>query len=394
MPHSHERSASAQVPNARTMSEQELADAFARSVEASGHTLFVCTPWAAPLALTRAWCLYEILETMRAAGGKGVSFSVCLPPGERASFRAALLDDPESVESDGILKVDVRKAVAKSEDDRRMIFGWIRDAGGFSLMNSTVKAALRKWVLSAGQRELELLEAAHGGGGRPAARFAMRLAGNLVDTYALEEADALYASSVACYDELVERSTAESTAHPTEENSTAHRELLIERYEVLNGLGELRLKQGRLPEAATHYEEVVGGLEEVLASRAVQSGVDTSDAVTSQSPKGNEPEVESESVDWERLLMIALNGLGNVKVKQKELDMAEALFLRTIEGRERLLRSDHPDTLKVRDWDLRRPPKCLTTPPPAPPPHTHPRCSTISQTCGSSKVILKVLPRP
>jgi hypothetical protein len=116
---------------------------------------------------------------------------------------------------------------------------------------------------------------------------------------------------------------------------------------VLNGLGELRLKQGRQPEAAAHYEAVVGGLEALLASCAAQPKPDHS--AVSQDDQGSEPEPEPESIDWERLLMIALNGLGNVKVKQKELDLAEALFQRTIEGRERLLRKGHPDTLKVRE---------------------------------------------
>jgi len=108
-----------EVPGSRTMTEQELADAFARSVAGAGHTLFVCTPWHAPAALTRAWCLYEVLETMRARGGAGVPLSVCLPPSQRASFRLALLEDYERVERQGVLAVDVRKVEMKRKHGKQ-----------------------------------------------------------------------------------------------------------------------------------------------------------------------------------------------------------------------------------------------------------------------------------
>ena len=54
--------------------------------------------------------------------------------------------------------------------------------------------------------------------------------------------------------------------------------------------------------------------------------------------------------DWrdvEIVLLVALNGLGNVKVKQKEVAIAQALFQRCIDGREQLLGKEHPDTLKA-----------------------------------------------
>ena len=85
-----------------------------------------------------------------------------------------------------------------------MIFGWIENAGGFSKMNRTVKTALREWILKAGLRELKQLEAEEDGGGRRCARFAMRLAGSLVDTYRLNEADALYCKALTSYNRLVD----------------------------------------------------------------------------------------------------------------------------------------------------------------------------------------------
>ena len=57
-----------------------------------------------------------------------------------------------------MLIVDVRGAKAFSEAERDMIFGWIESAGGFAIMNSTVKTALRKWILNAGLRELRAIE--------------------------------------------------------------------------------------------------------------------------------------------------------------------------------------------------------------------------------------------
>jgi len=79
-----------------------------------------------------------------------------------------------------VLEVGVRAAVAKSEADRKVIFGCIENAGGSLIMNQAFKAAMRKWVLlSAGLRELQLHQEEDEAEGELAARFVMRLAVSL-----------------------------------------------------------------------------------------------------------------------------------------------------------------------------------------------------------------------
>jgi hypothetical protein len=57
-----------------------------------------------------------------------------------------------------VLDVDVRNAEAFCQEDKDMIFGWIQDGVGFVEMNQVIKNALRKWMVTAGQKQLKQLE--------------------------------------------------------------------------------------------------------------------------------------------------------------------------------------------------------------------------------------------
>jgi tetratricopeptide (TPR) repeat protein len=325
----------AEIPGTPGITEEELAGCFARSVETAGHTLFVCAPWDHPQALTRCWCLYEILETMR----RGAEFSVCLPPEERDSFAAAMLVDYESVERQ-VLAVDVRKASAFSEAERDMIFSWIEGAGGFAAMNSTVKTALRKWILNAGLRELRAIEQKHSSGHLSWLRFARALAGNLVDNSRLPEADVLY-----------------EQAH---RGFVAHEECGPESFdalEVMNGVGELRLKQRRPEDAASAYREALGGIcalqgtpepdsDAAAAEVELELGRENSAELLRRTTSGSVPE-SSARFQLEAAALVALNGLGNMAVQAKNYGEAEAYYKRCAAGREKLFGAGHQDTLKV-----------------------------------------------
>lgn len=312
-----------------------------------------------------------------------------------------------------------------------MIFAWIEGAGGFSLMNQTVKAALRAWVLSAGQRELRaMLAEGHAGAvladgatssevgdavpappDMTAARFAMRLAGSLVDSYRLGEADELYAIALKACDaaaaqlrglrsQALELGPEEQRcevaavvgggggvaddsgfALPPAVAALARQDsagqlaavsgrgdssgplrgmglfadlLELDRLELVCGVGELRLKQRRLPEAAQAYGEVAAALEG-MRGRLFPGGDPDSPGPSSGPPlppshqPGSQPEPISDAF-LESLLLVALNGLGNVRAKEPGGGAAaEDLFKRVIAGRTRLLGARSSDTLKAQN---------------------------------------------
>lgn len=317
-----------EIPGTPGISEDELANCFARSVEHAGHTLFVCAPWAHPQALTRCWCLYEIMETMR----RGASFSVCLPPEERESFAEAMLVDYESVERQ-VLIVDVRLASAFSEAERDMIFGWIESAGGCAIMNSTVKTALRKWILNAGLRELRSIEDKSGMRSLSWLRFARALAGNLVDNSRLSEAETLY--------EQVHQGVLEHKECGSDS---------FEALEVLNGIGELRLKQRRSEDATLVYGRALAGMRVLQARHPDTFDPDLtrekSAELLRRTASGSVPQA-SARFQLEAASLVALNGLGNAAVQGKEFGKAEDCYQQCVAGRKLLLGTEHEDTLKV-----------------------------------------------
>ena len=60
-------------------------EAFLDGVRHIGHTCLVLAPWYDPIPLTRAWCLWEILSTMR----MGATLTVQMVPTEAKSFTQA-----------------------------------------------------------------------------------------------------------------------------------------------------------------------------------------------------------------------------------------------------------------------------------------------------------------
>ena len=80
-------------------------------------------PWDRPVALTRMWCLYEIVHCNEA---EGVLFALAMAPTERAAFLRALQRDHASVES-ALTHFDSRAAKASIESDRVMIMSLIEE---------------------------------------------------------------------------------------------------------------------------------------------------------------------------------------------------------------------------------------------------------------------------
>lgn len=63
---------------------------FRAAVGALGHTLLVLTPWDKPVAVSRVWCLWEILCTV----DQGCELTVLMPEREKRAFVEALKSRP------------------------------------------------------------------------------------------------------------------------------------------------------------------------------------------------------------------------------------------------------------------------------------------------------------
>lgn len=122
------------------------------SMTQAGHTLFVCSPWNKPVSVTRAWCLYEVMESLKPEN-KCV-FTPVLDPADQNAFATALLTDTSAL-VEIFINVDARSANAYLKEDLDMIFGWVEESVGFDEMNSTLQKGLYKWIREAGCIEIE-----------------------------------------------------------------------------------------------------------------------------------------------------------------------------------------------------------------------------------------------
>ena len=127
--------------------------AFADGIKFIGHTCLVLSPWRDPLPLTRAWCLWEILKTVES---RGAMLTIQLPPSEAASFEEALRRDFASIAT-SLSKIDVRRAEAFKEEDRRMIHTAVEAGVGFTALNHVVSGELREWLAAEARAALARL---------------------------------------------------------------------------------------------------------------------------------------------------------------------------------------------------------------------------------------------
>ena len=101
----------------------------------------VLAPWAKPVPLTRAWCLWELYCTV----DTGAVFSVCLSPAERASFELAIKDDYDAA-LHAFAHIQVQNAEAGSESDRHMILQAAEALpGGCDHLDAVAVGCMRTW---------------------------------------------------------------------------------------------------------------------------------------------------------------------------------------------------------------------------------------------------------
>lgn len=118
--------------------------------------LVVMSPWSAPLPLTRAWCLFELMTAIEAK----LRVQVTMPAEENDKFMQQKLEEKQKV----LAEIDCRRSIASVDSDENMIKKYIADKmGGFEHMDEKLKWCLNRWVLDSrlkvGDTMLEQIEA-------------------------------------------------------------------------------------------------------------------------------------------------------------------------------------------------------------------------------------------
>ena len=125
---------------------------FRESIRSIGHVLLVLSPWNDPLPIRRAWCLFEIANTLKETD---IQFSIYLPTSEVDGMSRAVTEESDTL-VDALAKIQAEKAEAKVIEDRDRIFEVIEQTqGGFYRVNEQVKKGLRDWYV---QQMRELLD--------------------------------------------------------------------------------------------------------------------------------------------------------------------------------------------------------------------------------------------
>ncbi|EDQ84735.1 uncharacterized protein MONBRDRAFT_29879 [Monosiga brevicollis MX1] len=115
---------------------------FQENIKRIGRVLLVMSPWRDPIPMTRAWCLFEMMNALH---GK-VQLDIRLPEAEVDGFVEALADNHNEV-MDMLVRVEAQKAEAFKASDRDMIFKTVEETVGFPELNTKIKAQLRAWCL-------------------------------------------------------------------------------------------------------------------------------------------------------------------------------------------------------------------------------------------------------
>eukprot|EP00004_Rigifila_ramosa_P024642 TRINITY_DN7209_c0_g1_i5.p1 TRINITY_DN7209_c0_g1~~TRINITY_DN7209_c0_g1_i5.p1 ORF type:complete len:1114 (+),score=222.94 TRINITY_DN7209_c0_g1_i5:499-3342(+) len=126
--------------------------AFTSSLSSIGRAWVVLIPWDDPIYVQRIWCLFELytieLQTIQR--------EIIFPARERRRFLRYLVTDFNAVSGvlERISHIDIEKATAFKLSDQEAILRLVQQTVGFSRLNATIFAALKRWFATAAESAL------------------------------------------------------------------------------------------------------------------------------------------------------------------------------------------------------------------------------------------------
>ena len=124
-------------------------------IRAADSTLVYCAPLLRPTALTRCWCLYEVMSAMQ----HGKTVHVGLSSADRRGLGELLIGSFDTIVT-MFTHIDAENADATDPRDKTFIFAEIRKTVQFKGINDMVAARMREWLASVAEDELAKLAAA------------------------------------------------------------------------------------------------------------------------------------------------------------------------------------------------------------------------------------------
>tara|TARA_B110000208_G_scaffold63276_1_gene82123 strand:+ start:238 stop:4941 length:4704 start_codon:yes stop_codon:yes gene_type:complete len=347
---------------------------FKTTIRDIGWTLPIMMPWRAPINLTRAWCVYEVYETVDA----DVQSTFLLPEREKRDMLRALVFEFDTL-AYVVGKIALQDAEG-SPPSRDVIIDMAKKRG-MTEINGLVCKAMREWLASEGWAEL----ARRGEDAVDSAtlQFVTRMA-QLMGVHGNMDAMVLLCRRVLAANEQLHGSTHPGTisacvnlgnalvnAGKPEEAEEFSARAMKELSRPLSGgrtseaalsakaNEALRLKRlGKLAEAEPLYLEVISGYESMFGSVHDRTLCAKNNLGTLLSAQGRLSEAE----DMYRAVLAArekhygrdsqvpdmlssIGNLGALLVMQNKFEEAESLLKRSYEGNLTTLGATHPDTI-------------------------------------------------
>ena len=353
---------------------------FQSAVGKIGHTCLVLSPWDAPISLTRAWCLWELLSTKNTGAKLTLQFS----RDQLANYEETLIHNFDYIMK-AFCQIDVKKSEASNQDDKKKIFDAVEQfEEGFHGVNILVNGAIRDWLLQSGRQALRRLEEMKNPPDKEQHeenKIMMRgnVARLLKDCGNFEEAESLLSFALSdCGSSLgPEHATTLCTLSTlstllTEQGKYAEAEVMclkaLEGLQVcsdtqlqnylttMGNLAALYSKQGKYAEAEEMYRKTLDetklklgpnepslyGLANNLATTLVERGKDEEARMHYEfALQGYEVSLGPEHPTT----LGTTNNIASLLAKQNRLEEAEEMYCRTLAGQEKVLGLDHPDVL-------------------------------------------------
>ena len=123
---------------------------FKSVIKQLNHTVLILSPWDNPIALTRAWCLFEIYST---ADSK-CKFEIGMGISDETNFVEKMHQDPTGYIDTLFGTIDMSKSEASNPADKRSIFEEVERVGGFHEVDILVHDCLRDWIIDTARNDL------------------------------------------------------------------------------------------------------------------------------------------------------------------------------------------------------------------------------------------------
>ncbi|KAJ3040542.1 Kinesin light chain 3 [Rhizophlyctis rosea] len=306
-----------------------LQTTFTDAISRISNLLMVLTPWNAPLALTRAWCVYELYTCVKTDS----NLHIALPPQETRDSISALAESTEAFYRT-VLNIKSENSSATEKDDLIAIKLSIQQSIGFPALDRIISSVLLEWMIRASESRLSLMD--WDGHRVDQARAMAHLAMLYTEGGRYTESERLWVDFVQRLKTLCgenDRETLTSVGHLARLYVKLGKEdeaqiLLLDRLErTKKVLGEFHDETFSSIVDVVHLYTSQGKLD--TAERLFRDVLDKMGEVTGQD-------------NW---VVVAMNGLATVYRGQRKMKMAESLYLDAWEKAERNLGEDHPNTL-------------------------------------------------